>query len=155
MRGLISSLTLRAGVLAFVLFQGGCAKKPPPFTLAEGSVTYLGHPLANVQVQFVPMLKDFGAELNSVGITDEHGHFKLSCGDRPGAVVGKHRVVILEGPLPAEARGQSQQAQSTFSEYMSKLKNRPIPSKYASVSQTPLEVEVSFDQKNYDLVLSR
>lgn len=148
-------LILRAAVLAVVLFLVGCAKKPPSFTAAEGSVKYLGQPLAHVQVQFIPMLADFGAEFNSVGITDENGHFTLSCGDQPGAAVCKHRVVIAEGPLPAAARGQTEKAQATFSEYMSKLKNRPIPAKYATVSQTPLEVEVSADKSTYDLELSR
>ena len=149
------SLMIRASVVGVVLLASGCGKSPPAITLAEGTVTYLGQPLANAQVQFVPMLKDFGGEWNSVGVTDEMGHFTLTCAGQPGAAVGRNRVLVLEGPLPAEARGQSEAAQNAFSLHMSKLKNRPIPIKYGSVSQTPLEVEVKIGQTNYDLVLDR
>jgi len=148
-------LMIRASVVGVILLAGGCGRKPPTLTPAEGTVTYLGQPLANVQVQFVPMLKDFGAEWNSVGVTDEKGHFTLTCGGEAGAAVGRHRILVVEGPLPAGARGQSQEAQAAFSQYMSKLKNRPIPTKYATVSQTPLEMEVKAGQSVYDVVLER
>jgi hypothetical protein len=148
-------LIIRVSFLAVVLLMGGCGKSPPAITPAEGTVTYLGQPLAHVQVQFIPMLKDFGAEWNSVGVTDENGHFTLACGDQPGAAVARHRVLVLEGPLPPEARGQTEKAQSAFTQYMSKLKNRPIPAKYANVSQTPLEIDVKAGQTTYDVVLER
>jgi hypothetical protein len=149
------NLLIRASVLGMALLAAGCGKRPPAITPAEGTVYFNGEPLANAQVQFVPMLPDFGAEYNSVGVTNEKGHFTLTCGDQSGAAVGRNRVLVLEGPVPAEARGQSEEAQKTFTKYMTKLKNRPIPTRYATVSQTPLEMEVTVSQKTYDVTLER
>jgi hypothetical protein len=141
--------------LTVVLFAAGCAKKPPSFTVAEGTVTLNGQPLPHVTVQFYPLLEDFGAEFNSVGLTDEKGHFKLESSGLEGAAVCKHKVVIIEGPAPAEARGQSEKAQKAFTDHRQGLKNRPIPSQYGSFSQTPLEVEVTTGKTTYDLPLKR
>jgi hypothetical protein len=145
---------LRAGMVVLALSAAGCGAKRPIFTPAEGTVTLDGRPLPYARVEFVPLLKGFGAEFNSVGITDEHGHFTLSCGGQAGAAVAKHRVVVQEGPLPPQARGQSEEAQNAFAEHMAKMKNRPIPPRYGSVVSTPLELEVTAGQSTYNLVLT-
>jgi hypothetical protein len=147
----------RAVALAVLVLAGGCAKVPPTLTEAEGTVTLNGQPLPNAQVQFVPDLADFGAEYNSVGTTDEQGHFRLTCqgNGQNGAVIAKHRVLVIEAPVPAELRGQSSDSQQKLAAYQAKLKNRPIPTTYSSVGQTPLVIEVTADQKTYAIKLTR
>jgi hypothetical protein len=143
--------------LTLALALCGCGKTPPAVTEAEGVVLLNGKPLPNAQVEFVPMLADFGAEMNSVGVTDEQGRFRLTCNDKrqPGAVVGKHRVLVTDPPMPRELRGQSEKAQKAQTEYQAKLKNRPIPEEYGNVGQTPLQIEVTPEQKSYTLTLTR
>jgi hypothetical protein len=145
---------LLAGGLLLVALS--CAKVPPPLTEVEGTVLLNDQPLPNAQVQFMPDLADFGAELNSTAITDEQGHFRLSTQTgQSGAVVAKHRVVVKDAPPPADVRGQSAESQQRLAAYQAKLKNRPIPVIYGSFGQTPLIVDVKQDQQNYVLNLKR
>jgi hypothetical protein len=131
----------------------GCAKTPPPVTTVEGTVLLDGKPLPFAMVQFMPDTADFGAELNSTGVTDEMGHFTLTCTrqNEPGAVVGKHRVVVIEGPVPGDIRRNQDKA----AEYQNKLKNRPIPAAYGTFSQTPIIIEVTADKKDYTVKMTR
>jgi hypothetical protein len=131
----------------------GCAKSPPPVTEVEGTVLLNNEPLANALVQFMPETGNFGAEANSTGVTNEQGHFTLTCNlqNQSGAIVGKHRVLVTEAPPPAAIRRQQEKA----AEFQAKLKNRPIPSKYGSFAQTPLSVEVKPEQKSYTIELTR
>jgi hypothetical protein len=143
-------------VLLLALLLVGCKKTPPPVVEAEGTVTLDGQPLPAAYVQFIPDLKDFGAELNSGAVTDDQGHFSLTCitGAQPGAVVTKHHVIVLEA-TPEDMRGMDERSQEKLAAYRARLKNRPIPDVYASLSKTPLLVEVKADQKVYDLKLTR
>src|SRR5689334_22974691 len=94
--GSLSVLTL--------LFLFGCKKGPPPLVEVQGVVLLNGQPLPQAQVEFVPDLEDFGAQLNSTGVTDDQGRFTLTCmlKNEPGAVVGKHRVLVTDPPLAPE-----------------------------------------------------
>ena len=62
---------------------------------------------------------------------------------------------VSEAPAPAEFRSPSAEAQRRYAEYLRGQTNRPIPEEYASLRKTPLEVEVTADQKTYDLTLTR
>jgi hypothetical protein len=153
-------MPIRESVLAglwLCLAIPGCSKVPPPVTEAGGVVKINGAPLANVQVEFVPDLADFGAETNSSAVTDENGHFQLiySKTGQPGAVIASHRVLVMEGPVPSELRGMSATAQDGLANYLKRLKNRPIPEQYGSVGKTPLRVEVKADKKEYEIDLTR
>jgi hypothetical protein len=143
--------------LPLVLLAAGCKPTPPPITAAQGTVLLNGKPLPGAMVEFVPELKDFGAEMNSKGVTDEKGHFSLTCTykSQEGAAVGKHRVVVTEGPAPEGTRGMDQRSQERYTVYVQGLKNRPIPPTYGSVGQTPLRVEVKPDQQDYTIELTR
>src|SRR5438876_709313 len=87
-------------VAAIVLAVSGCAKGPPPVTEVSGVVLLDGKPLPQARVEFVPDLSSFGAEMNSSAITDDDGRFtlELTYKSQPGAVVGKHHVVVAERP---------------------------------------------------------
>jgi hypothetical protein len=143
--------------LVAALLLPGCTPTPPPITNVEGVVLLNDAPLPNALVEFAPELTHFGAEMNSTGITDDKGFFRLTCAfkSQPGAAVGKHRVVITDAPAPAEARGPSQAAQERLTKFMNGLKNRPIPTAYGAIGTTPLIVEVTPEQKSYTLKLTR
>jgi hypothetical protein len=135
----------------------GCKKTPPPLTEVEGRVLLNGNPLPNAYVEFMPELKGWGAEVNSTGLTDDKGYFRLTWAyrEQPGAVVATHRVVVTDPPPTKEMRGPSQASQERLAAFLTSLKNRPIPKQYGGYSETPLRVEVKPDQKVYDLVLTR
>ena len=99
----------RAGLVGAVLalLPTGCGLKTAP---VSGRVTLDGKPLANATVVFVPEADGAGkdAKPSSVGTTDANGHYSLEL-DRPdktpGAVVGKHRVLITLGAKPGPGDG--------------------------------------------------
>jgi hypothetical protein len=97
-------------------------------------------------VQFVP---DISPEIQapiSSGYTDEKGRFRMAFEDaRPGAVVGKHNVVVLPGRAGAPDEDEAK---------ASRGKMTPVPGVYGIASKTPLKVEVTADKHTYDLALS-
>jgi hypothetical protein len=144
--------------LMFALGSTGCGKKkqPPAIVEVQGVVLLNGAPLPFADVTFMPQLEHFGAEYNSTAVTDAEGRFVLKCAKdgKNGAAVGKHKVLILEH-TPDEHRGMGREAQEGLAKYHAGLKNRPIPEAYGQLLNTPLEIEVKADQKEYTLQLSR
>jgi hypothetical protein len=135
----------------------GCAgKKPPPVVPVEGIVYLDNRPLPFARIDFIPMVEDFGAELNSYGVTDENGRYTLTCfhGNQPGAVAAEHRVLISEH-TPDDVRGGDANSQKRMTEYVAKLKNRPIPREYSELSQQKVTIEVKAGQTTYDIRLTR
>ena len=49
--------------------------------------------------------------MNSTGVTDDQGRFTLTClfKNEPGAVAGKHRVVVTDPPPSREMRNPENQ----------------------------------------------
>jgi hypothetical protein len=146
--GCLSCLLLLAG--------GGCGKKSPPLNESvEGTAKIDGTPLANVTIQFVP---DGTVALpTSSATTDEQGHFKLQCENgKPGAVLGKHHVVVLQGRGDANARADDPQApRGAEGAPAGKSGRRPsVPGVYMLAAKTPLLIEVTPDRHSYDLTLT-
>ena|SRR5579862_8673463 len=142
--------------IGLVLTTAGCAaKRLPQLVEVEGQVLLDGEPLPKAAIEFVPELADFGAQYNSRAITDDEGHFKLVCGksQEPGAVIGKHRVVVRDF-TPPQLRGRSEEDQTKLAEYFENLKNRPIPEIYGSMGKTPLRIEITPEQKSYTVWLT-
>jgi hypothetical protein len=142
-------------MLGFIL--AGCAVKSlPPVTEVEGTLVYQGKALPGAYIEFYHERDDAGAELNSTAVTDNLGRFKLVCRyqQQPGAIVGLHRVVVTEGPPPADARGMDAQSQQRLAEHMNRLGNRKIPDHYGNYSQTPLRVQVVPEQKAYVITMN-
>jgi hypothetical protein len=143
-------------LLGMLLALPGCAKTPPAFTPAEGILLLNGQPVPYAQVDFMPELTDYGAEMNSTGVTDTQGKFKLTMWNgQNGAAVSSHRVVVIDAPPPEEARRMDEVGQMKLREFMSKMSNRPIPAQYGNYSQTPLRVEVTADKASYTINLVR
>jgi hypothetical protein len=141
--------------LGVLLPLHGCAPRLPPVVPAQGTVLLNGKPLPMALVTFVPQLESFGADSNSTAVTDENGQFTLTCAHnkQPGAVVGKHVVLIAEPPLPDDLRHARDVR--AIDAYRAKLGNRPIPTDYGSVSKSPLQIEVKEGQSEYKIELTR
>jgi hypothetical protein len=125
--------------LAVLVLANGCGKSLSQNEQVEGTVKMDGVPLANVAVQFMPDdPKTQGP--SSYGVTDDKGHFTLACENKkPGAVIGKHNVVVLAG--------RNDTGDTT---------PRPnIPGDYNIASTTPLKIEVTAAEHTYNLDLSR
>jgi hypothetical protein len=74
-------------------------------------------------------------------MTDEQGRYQLSCeNSESGAVIGKHRVMILQGRSDPSAPKLAKP-------------NPRIPGAYGVASTTPLMIEVKPDQHTYNLDL--
>jgi hypothetical protein len=131
----------------------GCREAPPPIVPAEGVVLLNGKPLAKVEVRFFPKT-DYGAEYIAKGVTDEQGHFTLTCKGESGACACENHVVIDEAELPAQLKGEK--AQAELNEYFAKLGgiNR-LPPKYRNLSDSPLVANVNKEQKSYKFELKR
>jgi hypothetical protein len=127
---------LPTGLLTLSLLTAlGCGSGPK-LTEVEGTVTLNGKPLSNAEVQFLPDPGKGTVGPRSTGITDEQGRFHLVCDNqRKGAVVGHHRVLVVdqkqwEGLRPGRADANKP------------LKPSRLPARYTDVTSTPFKVEV-------------
>jgi hypothetical protein len=141
------------GLLALALLSGvpGCSGKS--FSIndqVEGTATLDGAPLTNVFVQFVPDIDPKFQAPTAEGFTDDKGHFQLTFNQqKPGAVVGKNYVVVFRGRAAAGgADDRDPQARPVAT-------GPAVPDAYRLAAKTPLFVNVTADQHNYELKLSR
>ena len=147
-------LQRRFGVLRqplLVLFSAcsaaGCSGGP---RLAEvtGTVRLNGMPLANVMVEFNP---DAATGARSTGTTDENGRYTLVCDDqRPGAIVGPHRVVLHDLAVYG-GKFLGRKLEQVGTKDNSILKPSRIPRHYESTAHTPLKKEVKPEPQILDL----
>ncbi len=121
----------------------GCGPKYR-VTPVVGVVKLDGKPLAGVEVRFAPdMPPDALSFPFSRAVTDGSGHYELLCDNKEsGAVAGKHIVVVRRpnlrpppgAPVPPVA-------------------GPPVPPIYQVFANSPLQIEVKVDQKEYNLEL--
>jgi len=107
----------------------GCSQDGPPIADVEGQVLLDGSPLPDATVTFQP--NQPGRQ--SVGVTDESGHFDLRySGTRTGALVGEHTVKIstYQAPHPAGPNGE-----------MTALKKEMVPKRYNVDSELTRSVD--------------
>ena len=136
-----------------LLLGSGCGKTPVFNDLVEGAAKLDGKPLGNAHILFVPDEPDIKAP-GSSGITDEKGHFQLMREDgEPGALVGKHLVVVVRGREANRALGENPDAAEGGPNAKAKKDRRPIPPAYTMASKTKLIVNVKPDEHTYDLEL--
>jgi hypothetical protein len=105
-----------------------------------------GQPLSNVLVTFVPLNTDDAASRRSMGVSDDKGRVKLVAESRePGAVVGKHRVIVEDLEILNAPRSDD----GTVIE-------RPasrFPTHYGDLARSPLVVEVEPGSQDVELAL--
>jgi hypothetical protein len=154
------SIGLLLGFLATI--SAGCQSKSPQFAPVEGNVTKGGKPLAGVIVDFYPDPGSLGPRSTSEP-TDEAGHYRLrsSWGDDDGAVVGPHRVCILDTRADEEPNSlrrrpnkstNTKEIQEKVKQFKKSASSRPrLPPLYSQLNQTPLRVEVQPGAQVIDL----
>jgi hypothetical protein len=119
-----------AGCSFLLLLAAGCGSGP---TLGEveGTVKLNNKALPGVVVQFLPDPEKDTRGPESSATTDENGHYTLTCANsRPGAVVGWHRVIVIDPDEERPAQGQSRK------------KEPRVIQVYTSPASTPLRHEV-------------
>jgi len=140
--------------IILLLAGNGCGRTLVFNDAVEGTVKLDGKPLGNAFVLFVPDEPGVKAP-GSTGLTDENGHYRLTCDDgQLGALVGKHLVVFQRGREANRAAGEQPDAAEGGFGAKAKKDRRPIPPAYASATKTPLHLEVKADQHTYNLELS-
>jgi len=124
-----------ASLLAGTLI--GCGGGPELVEVA-GVATLDGQPLANVLVTFVPETASESRTVRSMGLTDQEGKFELLAeSQRPGAVLGKHRVLVEDLSIHSAPRSED-----------GTLLSRPaprFPARYSDLQNSPLRAEVAKD----------
>ena len=131
----------------------GCGKAPPPpIVAAEGVVRLDGRPLNKAVVRFIPEI-DYDQEYIAAGVTDESGHFKLTCKGQPGACAGQNRVLVMDSDIPREYQGENAQVQ--MAHYLESLGGRPLPPRYGNLVDSPLTADVKAGRAEYDFDLAR
>jgi hypothetical protein len=143
----VAAAAFLAAAVAF-----GCHKAPPPMVDATGVVLLNGKPLPKAKVRFIPKFEASNA-FCSQGVTDDDGRFVLKCNGVPGACAAESIVMVSEDDIPEHLTPES--ARPQLQVYLKSLKNRPIPTQYSDLTNTPLTVTVSADQKEYKIELSR
>jgi hypothetical protein len=137
------SLVVLLGALAVFGCSGG-----PKVAEVTGTVRLKGVALANVMVEFNP---DAPTGVRSTGTTDEHGQYVLVCDDeRPGAIVGPHRVVLRDLAVYG-GKFLGRKLEQVGTKGGPTLKPSRIPSKYESTAHTPLKKEVKPEPQTIDL----
>ena len=139
---------LAAIFVGFLAVTAGCSGSSLTFSEAvEGTLLLDGVPLPGALVEFVPDVPQGTKAPSSTGVTDEKGYFRLTRSDNhsPGAVVGKHHVIILPGRQAADRDDFNAQDRAAGPQ---------VPSAYMT-TKTPLIVDVSKEPKAYELHISR
>jgi hypothetical protein len=135
----------------------GCSSRLPVAEV-EGIVKLGEKPLPHVRIQFMPDPEKGTSGPISSGSTDEQGRFRLVCADeRPGAIVGWHRVVITDMGVRLYKAPRHGQKDGDDDSAAQKQKSQParVPDKYTTVTQTPLSVEVKPEKQEMTLDLTR
>ncbi len=133
------SILLCTGILVALT---GCGKRGPKLVDVSGTVTLDGQPLSNVIVTFVPI----GGGLSSSGVTDEAGHFRLSCSLGRGALLGQHRVYVQsQAASPGDVIIPDEDAPDYRPDPYASLRAPPfvekIPSRYNTNTELVQEVQ--------------
>jgi hypothetical protein len=138
--------SLRPAIALAILAVAGCGGPKYSFADVEGTVAYEGQPLAGVVVTFYPDSESNEQQPYSRGTTDETGHYTLTRTDgKPGALVGRHRVVVNWPPPERREDGTRPPPPSPA-----------IPVLYTVVLDTPLRADVQAGpRQTVDLSLHR
>lgn len=119
----------------------GCSG--PSYEIAEvdGVVKVKGQPMKGLFLQFMP---ENGP--TSIAETDDSGRFRLQYRDpktntmKDGAVVGKHRVVVMDAERPSVAQGEEP-------------KPGRIPEKYSDMVKSPLTQEIRSGPQSIEVLI--
>ncbi len=106
-----------------------------------------GQPLTNVLVTFIPEDATSGVPVRSMGVSDDEGKFTLRAEtQQPGAVVGKHCVIIEDLAIQKAPRSED----GTVLE----MPPKRFPQVYSDPLQTPLRASVQATTPPIELELT-
>lgn len=118
-----------------VLSLTGCGPRQPALHPVSGVVLFEGRPVGGFAVEFSSQ-DQVTKGISAIGLTDSQGRFSLETRQagtqKPGAVAGAHRVVVL--PPPSYGEGDSVIL--------------PVPLRYADYATSGLAEEVQPDKSN-------
>lgn len=132
-------------LLAALPAAAGCSRGPT-FAEVSGTLKAGGKPLDKVQVEFWPEVSG----PRSIGVTDKEGRFTLTSDDgkRPGAVVGPHKVVLVDLVPFAKIPVNMSRAVENID-----IRSTRFGTQYADPNRTTLRKEVAAGRTNtFDLV---
>ena len=118
----------------------GCGQDAFELAPVSGRVTLDGKPVKAARVRFLPQKQGEGALAGpaSIGETDEEGCYTMHTGGdsaRPGAVVGKHRVIISTYRTKRDPQDRSGRKEIV-------VQKETIPRPYNDMRNSPLLLEV-------------
>ena len=148
---------LLATPLVCVTLAGCGPSVPPNLPVTVVVKNASGEPMNMVKVKFIPQAEGLDGTYVATGITDDEGVCSPTVpGNSKGAGVPacKHKVLFGEAPVSSEARAAQERGdQSIARKERKSRRHRPIPRKYIRLLSSPVEVEVSEDNLEFELSL--
>lgn len=142
-------------LLAPLLISIGCDNSGLNLAPAEGVITFQGRPLQDAGVMFMPVDSTQGPPAS--GTTNAAGKFTLITANRPGAVVGDHRVVVSK----ADAFGAEVPIEQLENPDLIRSRGirvfKPkyhIPPQYADVEKSGLTATVTENHNSFQFELT-
>lgn len=130
-------------VVPMLVFVLGCGQSGPTTVPVKGILTIAGQPANNVQISLIPVDTKLEPATGNV----EGGAFTVFSGNqgKPGAMVGKYKVVLQATSSGAEAAKQMYGAGAAAGAKSSAAPEikAPFPDKYKDASTSDKEVEVT------------
>jgi hypothetical protein len=137
-------------ILALVV---GCSGRE--FAQVEGTVTFEGKPLNEVQVIFVPDPTKGNKGNNSSAFTDAQGHYRLHADrdEKDGTVLGPHRVCFVDLTAVPDLTGAPPEPGQAARKKGPGLPLR-FPKVYTEILETPFkDVQVKSGKQTLDFDL--
>jgi hypothetical protein len=125
-------------LLGLLLGSSGCDPGLEPLAPVKGRVFYQGVPLHTGTIVFTPDAARGGSGPMSQAEIRSDGTFVLQAADKPGAVVGWHRVTIVAVDVPLRSGGETQ-----FT-----IPRSLLPDKYRDPDSSGLSCEVKAGREN-------
>lgn len=149
-------VTLLTLVNFFVLFTGCGAGTPDLVPVTAVVKTAAGEPVGQLKIRLVPQDDTLDGNFIASGVTGDDGKCVLKLPGRQTSEIPAclHKVLVLEAPESAEARQAYMNGDpSAIEKELGERKGRPISTKYSTLQNTPLVVEISAEQPEIEIVL--
>lgn len=130
------------GAVVMSLLLSGCGEPGPTIVAVEGTLSLAGKPLENVYIEFWP--ENNGPK--SSALTDAQGKFVMKTADglQTGAIVSKHRVVLLDKSIvKVQFLGRAGEDVD-----MTGGQKPRISELYTNATLTPLTVDITAEKKD-------
>jgi hypothetical protein len=142
----------RISCLAALAMTGcGQSVKYPETAAITGEVRYKGEPLTGVAVVF-----QAESGPSAVGQTDGQGRFSVATNQRPGAVIGDHKVYLrdLDQQTATDCSAVAPPVNSWEQPGLNNSVASRFPTKYTNPEQSPLKAIVMYDGQTFELELT-